>query len=126
MKIHLDTSFLINALAPGSPEGLMLGGWLREGASIGMSCIGWAEFLCGPLHERDVELAARVVSTTIPFFAEDAGLTARLFNHAGRRRGSLTDCMIAAIAVRAAASLATSNPMDFSRFESMDLSVVTA
>jgi predicted nucleic acid-binding protein len=126
MNIHLDTSFLINGLVPRSPEGVMLRGWIREGASLGISCIGWAEFLCGPLDARAIELASRVVPTMVPFIVEDAVLSASLFNQSGRRRGSLTDCMIAATAVRADASLATSNPTDFRRFETVGLGILTA
>ena len=47
--IHLDTSFLIRALDPGSPEDLELRGWIREGETLGMSTVAWAELLCGPL-----------------------------------------------------------------------------
>ena len=52
---------------------------------------------------------------------EDAGTTAMLFNRAGRRRGSLLDCMIAAIALRAGAALATANQADFRRLRAAGL-----
>ena len=39
--------------------------------------------------------------------------TAQLFNEGGRRRASLVNCMIASVALRAGAALATANPSDF-------------
>ena len=49
----------------------------------------------------------------MPFLPADALLAARLFNQSGRRSRTLADCMIAAIAIRSRASLATLNPADF-------------
>jgi predicted nucleic acid-binding protein len=86
--------------------------------------VSWAEFLCGPLEAEDVDLANRIVGEPLAFLGDDARLTARLFNLAGRRRGSLVDCLIAATAVRAGAALATRNPADFRRFQSAGLRIV--
>ena len=115
--IHVDTGFLIGALRRGSPEDRRLRRWLAEGESVGISSVSWTEFLCGPVEARDIELAGQVVDEPIPFLGVDAGTSARLFNLAGRRRGSLNDCMIAAIALRVDASVATTNVADFRRFE---------
>lgn len=122
--IHLDTSFLIRALLRDSAEQFELRRWLSNGEIVGISAIGWAEFLCGPLTTHDVELAAQIVFEPTPFAGEDAALAAELFNRSGRRRGSLTDCMIAATALRAEASLATANPADFRKLEPAGLKVV--
>jgi len=122
--IHLDTSFLIRALVRGSPEDLKLRGWLRARTQVGMSSIAWAEFLCGPVETSDLDLAARIIQERPPFVDEDAAMTARLFNFSGRRRGSLIDCMIAAVALRVGASLATTNPEDFRRLEAAGLQLV--
>jgi len=43
-------------------------------------------------------------------------MSALLFNKTGRRSRSLADCMIAAIAIRCGASLATINTADFQPF----------
>ena len=114
--IHLDTSFLILALARGSREDRRLRAWLRAGERLGISAIGWAEFLCGPAGSAALELAGRIVGEPAAFTAADAVLAARLFDDTGRRRGSLADCMIAATAIQVEASLATANPRDFARF----------
>ena len=115
--IHLDTGFLIRALVGGSPEDRTLRTWIRDGEPLGISAIGWAEFLCGPLEESHLDLAARVVSVRVPFNEDSALVAARLFNESGRRRGSFVDCRVAATALQMGASLATSNPSDFRRFE---------
>jgi predicted nucleic acid-binding protein len=62
----------------------------------------------------------------VDFTADDSAGTARLFNLAGRRRGSFTDCMIAAVALRVGASMATANPDDFGDFEAVGLEIVRA
>src|SRR5262245_29097547 len=119
--IHLDTSFLIHSLVAGSREDRLLRAWLRDAQPIGMSVVGWAEFLCGPVETTVIELAAHLVGEPEGFTAADCSVTARLFNLSGRRRGSFTDCMIAAVAIRAGAALATSNRDDFARFAAAGL-----
>lgn len=119
--ILLDTNFLIAALAPGSPQDATLRKWLGGGEEVGVSVIAWCEFLCGPVESPQIELVTRIVPRRVGFEAEDAELAASLFNRAGRRRGSLTDCMIAATAMRLGASLATADAADFRRFEAAGL-----
>lgn len=89
-----------------------------------MSAIAWTEFLCGPLDATAVSLAAVIVDRRIDYTAEVADLAARLFNGTGRRRNSLTDCMIAATAIAEDTPIATSNLRDFSRFEAHGLTLV--
>lgn len=119
--IHLDTGFLIGALRRGSPQDQRLREWLARGEAVGISVVSWTEFLCGPVGGGDVELAARVVDEPVALLAVDGVAAAKLFNLTGRRRGSLNDCMIAATALRVRASLATTDPADFRRFESAGL-----
>lgn len=113
--IHLDTSFLILALATGTDEDRRLRTWLESDENIGISTIAWTEFLCGTVSEVQVGLVAQLVGPPLAYEDEHAVLAARLFNDAGRRRGTLMDCMIAAVAMSADARLATSNTADFMR-----------
>jgi predicted nucleic acid-binding protein len=122
--IHLDTGFLIGALRRGSREDQRLRGWLARGESVGMSVVTWTEFLCGPVEAAGIDLAARMIEEPEPLVVGDALVAARLFNLGGRRRGSLMDCLIAAVAVRVGAELATTNVADFRRFESAGLTLV--
>jgi predicted nucleic acid-binding protein len=122
---HLDTSFLIKALVPGTPEDRRLRLWIRQGAVIAMSSIGWAEFLCGPVSDVDRQRARKVVGMPLALVEAEAERAAELFNVAGRRRGSLADCLIAATALKAGATLATGNAADFKPFEGEGLKVVS-
>lgn len=122
--IHLDTNYLIMALAPGTSEDTELRAWLADGRTIGVSAVAWGEFLCGPATPAQVATASNLLSNPEPFTATDAARAAELFNHAGRRRGSFLDCMIAAVALRVEASLATANVADFRRFEEVGLRLI--
>ena len=122
--ICLDTSFLIRALVSGSRQDRRLRQWLGAGEQLSISAVGWAEFLCGPVEPGHADLAARIVTQRLPFDEQDGALAARLFNEAGRRHGSLTDCMIAATVIRSDASLATANAGDFQRFSAAGLKTV--
>ena len=121
--IHLDTSFLIRALAPGSQEDAQLREWIGANEPLGMSTVAWAEFLCGPINDAALSVASMVVGRQSPFTEETAFIAARLFNGSGRRRGTMIDCMIAATALAEEAAVATSNPDDFSRFEAFGLAL---
>ena len=97
--IMLDTNYLIAAEQPGSEVDRRLRQWLANGETFAVSTIVWTEYLCGPLAADKVAAVEFLVRRKESFLAADAPLTARLFNAAGRRRGTLTDCMIAAVAV---------------------------
>jgi len=66
------------------------------------------------------------VSERVPFGEGEAALAAQLFDGSGRRRGSLADCMIAATAIRAGATLATEDARDFRRFGGAGLTLAAA
>ena len=122
--ILVDTSFLIRAMVKGTREDRAIRRWLRGRETLVTSTIAWAEFRCGPLEPEDFDTAAMIVAERIIFDDADAVTAARFYNEAGRRRGTLIDCMIAATAFRAEADLATANPTDFNRLEPLGVTLV--
>jgi predicted nucleic acid-binding protein len=119
--IHLDTSFLIRALVPGSVESETLREWMRARRTVAICTLAWGEFLCEPLDDGLGRLARRVVRRHIPLGTDEAAAAAHLFNETGRRRGSFQDCIVAATAVTSGAALATTDRADFVRFVSQGL-----
>jgi predicted nucleic acid-binding protein len=124
-RVHLDTSFLVRALVRGSREDRLLRLWIQQGGVIAISSIGWAEFLCGPVSEGDRPRVRTILGAPIAVGEIEAEHAARLFNVGGRRRGSLPDCLIAATALAAGATLATSNVQDFVPFEEEGLKIAS-
>lgn len=122
--VHLDTNFLILGLQPDTPEAASLRGWIESGESLCISAVAWAEFLCGPLDANDKALAFALFSRVEPLLAADAEKGAELFNLTGRRSRSLADSLIAAVAMRCDAKLATGNRADFQPFVSQGLILV--
>ena len=121
--IHFDTNFLIQTAVVGSPANEQFRKWAAAGENFGVSSVAWAEFLCGPLDDTAVSLARQIFSNPEPFLSADAMLAALLFNQTGRRSRSLADCMIAAVAIRCGAKLATVNIADFQPFVSYGLTL---
>jgi predicted nucleic acid-binding protein len=81
--------------------------------SFGICSVAWAEFLCGPLDATAAVLARQMFPNPEAFLTVDAVVAADLFNQTGRRSRSLPDCMIAAVAIRCGARLATINLADY-------------
>lgn len=111
--IRLDTNFLIQATIAGSKAHGQIRAWAASQEDLGVSTIAWAEFMCGPLDAAATVLASRIFPNPEPFLPQDARLSAALFNQTGRRSRSLADCMIASVAIRCGAKLATANDADF-------------
>lgn len=121
--IRLDASFLILMLKRGSAEARFVEA-ADPGVPVVVSAVAGTEFLCGPIEPAEEELALRIVDGHRDLTFEHAGIAARLFNESGCRRSSLSDCLIAAVAVHDAARLATANLADFRRFASAGLKLV--
>ena len=114
--VHLDTNFLIQATVAGSPAHVQFAAGETAHEVFNVSSIAWAEFLCGPLDATAESFARQIFVNPEPFFDADAALAASRFNQTGRRSRSLADGMIAAVAIRCGAKLATINATDFQPF----------
>jgi predicted nucleic acid-binding protein len=123
--VHLDTNFMINAFRRGTREDDLLSEWVKARVDVRMCIIAWTELLCGPILIHDSHATSTIIGPPVLLAEEDAGRAAELFNLGGRRRYSLPDCLVAAVALRAGATLATSNVADFKRFESVGLKLAT-
>lgn len=121
--IHHGTNFLVAALRSGSAEEGKLDRWLQAQEPLGISAVAWSEFLCGPLSPRDELIAKQMFPAIEPLTLHDAPFAAKLFNKTGRRSRSLADCLIAAVAIRCTAKLATINAGDFQVFVSHGLTL---
>src|SRR5665213_485680 len=114
--IHFDTNFLIQTAVAGSAAHERFRAWASARENPNVSCIARAEFLCGPLDATAEAIARQIFPNPKPLLPIDAALAAKLFNQTGRRSRSLAACMIAAVAIRCGAKLATINAADFQPF----------
>lgn len=115
--IHLDTNLLIDLVTIGSPHVTRVRQWLDEGEQLAVSAIAWSEFLNGPHTKPQKDAIQAIVEDRIlDFTRKESEQASRLFHYTGRRRGSHTDCMIAACAMTHSAQVATSNVADFEKF----------
>jgi predicted nucleic acid-binding protein len=123
--IHFDTNVLVAASNRDRALESRLEGWLGAGETFATSAIAWSEFLSGPILAGQIRATRELIeSRIVPFGTAEAALAADLFNRAGRRRGKRIDCLIAACAVCANASLATENRRDFQPYVAAGLRLV--
>jgi predicted nucleic acid-binding protein len=122
--IHFDTNFLIQVTVAGSSAHERFCAWAAADEMLTVSSIAWAEFLCGPLDATAESMVRQIFPNPEPFLSADAVAAANLFNQTGRRSRSLADCMIAAVAIRCGARMATINAADFQPFVKHGLTLV--
>jgi predicted nucleic acid-binding protein len=117
MTIHLDTNLLVEVGLNGSLFRASLISWLRNENHLATSTIAWSEFCNGPVEEKQLRATEAALDNRILVFTKlMAEMASFLFNKTGRRRGSHSDCMIAATAIISDTPLCTLNTRDFERF----------
>lgn len=125
--ILLDTSYLILALVEDAKEAESIRVWLTEGQTLCTSAVVWYEFLCGPVDDKGVDLVRAILSDQVlPFTADQAAESARLYDAVGRQRHLRVDAMIASAAIVANAALATNDIEDFRAFTPSGLRLLDA
>ena len=123
--IHLDTNYVIALVTAHSPLNPVLQGWLQAGETLAVSAVAWSEFLTGPVTPQQVrDVSAILESRVVVFGVFEAAMAARLYNQTGRKRGTRSDCFIAATAICARAPLATNNRAHFLPFVAGGLQLI--
>ena len=123
--ICLDTSYLVRGLIAATPEATNLLKWIKKGEVLCASSVAWYEFACGPVDPEGLKLGRSLLAGGIlPFDEMQAAQAARLFNAVGRLRRLRVDAIVAAAAIAAGASLATSNQRDFLPFVAQGLKLI--
>lgn len=117
MIVHLDTNILVDIVTAGSPQISLVRSWLQEGKKLATSSIAWSEFCNGPHSAEQKNAVYAILRKKIASFdAKQAELASKLFHLTGRKRGSHSDCMIAASAICNKVPVATRNIKDFQKF----------
>ena len=120
--ILLDTNVLIRMLVEGTSAADRVSRWIASGEDLCTSAICWYEFVSGPVDDEGIALAgAAIADRVIPFTADHARESSRLWNATGRARRMRIDAMVAAASIVTTAELATENREDFAPFVSFGL-----
>lgn len=113
--IHLDTSFLVDALTGTKRSAHRLKEVVNRGERLGLSILVLYEWLRGP--RVDTELADQEdlfpAAEAVPFGTREAALAADLYRSVTRARQREFDLAVAACALTQDAALWTLNPSDF-------------
>jgi predicted nucleic acid-binding protein len=115
MRYHLDTDFLIFALASAGAERRRLTELADSEAEIQISAVAWYEFSRGPRTPEDLAVSRSFFfeDGIVPFSEELATLAAETFRNLGSPRRRAADIAIGVTAAAMDAVLLTRNAGDF-------------
>ncbi len=115
MRFHLDTDFLVFALAMAGPERLRLNELADSENQIQMSAVAWYEFSRGPRTPEQLAVGRSFFfeDGIVPFSEELAALSADVFRSLGSPRRRAADIAIGVTAASMEARLLTRNARDF-------------
>ena len=115
MFVHLDTDFLIYALATAGPERHRLVKLAQSENDIGISAIAWYEFSRGPRTPEQLATARTLFADdgVVPFSESIATIAAAVFRQLGSPRRRAADIAIGVTATSVGATLLSHNARDF-------------
>jgi predicted nucleic acid-binding protein len=128
MRVHLDTDFLVYALAIAGPERRRLRELAESDSEIQISAVAWYEYCRGPRTPDQMAVARSFFSEggIVPFSEELAALAAETFRRRGSPRRRAADIAIGTTAAALAALLLTRNASDFAGIPGLQIESSTA
>lgn len=123
MILHLDTDFLVYAVATAGPERRWLIEIVNAGESIEMSSVAWYEFSRGPRTPEQLATARAFLTADgiVPFSEQFASAAAEVFRILGSPRRRAADICIGVTAVLRGATLISRNARDFAGIPDLDV-----
>ena len=121
--IHLDTDFLVYALAASGPERRRLIGIAESPEEIGMSAVAWYEFARGPRTPEQLATARTLLAAdgVVPLSEPIAAVAAEVFRNLGSPRRRAADIAIGVTAATMGARLLTRNSRDFAGIPGLEV-----
>ena len=122
-RFHLDTDFLIHALARRGTQWRRLRALNDDDAELEISAIAWYEFARGPRSPEQLAVARTLFGEEgiIPFSEAHAERAADAFRLLGSPRKRAADVAIAAAAMERGAILLTANTRDYSDIKGLTI-----
>lgn len=123
MTVHLDTDFLVYALASAGPERRRLVEATESDRAIEMSAVAWYEFSRGPRTPEQLAMARALFADDgiVPLSEPLAAASAEVFRQLGSPRRRAADIAIGATAALRGATLLSRNARDFAGIPGLDL-----
>ncbi len=123
MRVHLDTDYLVYALAFTGPERERLRELADSESEIQMSAVAWYEFSRGPRTPEQLAVARSFFSEdgVVPFSEDLAAIAGEVFRSLGSPRRRAADVAIGVTAAGMGARLLTRNGRDFAGIPDLEI-----
>ena len=123
MRVHLDTDFLVYALATSGPERARLRELASSEAAIQISSIAWYEFARGPRIPEQLAVARDffLEDGIVPFSEDLAALSAEVFRRLGSPRRRAAGIAIGVTSAAMEARLLTRNARDYEGIPGLEI-----